>query len=100
MPRIVELRGDPDLLARHSRSAHALAHLGLVAVGKGRVDVPVAGIQRGLDSDARLVLGRLPGTQADGGYLVSRWEGISLAIEATVSAQTAQETSPQRRLPT
>lgn len=44
VPGVVELRGDPDLLARHPRSAHALTHLGLVAVGKCRVNVPVAGI--------------------------------------------------------
>ena len=42
VPRVVQLRRHPDLLPRHPRRPDPVAHLVLVAVGQGRVDVAVA----------------------------------------------------------
>ena len=83
VPGVVELGGDPDLLAGHPGSPHALTHLGLVAVGIGCVDVPVAGLERVLDGLGRLAFGRLPCAQADGRDLVPRGEGVGLTVPGT-----------------
>lgn len=42
MPGVVELGGDPDLLARNTRVPNTLAYLRLVAVRKSTVDSPSA----------------------------------------------------------
>lgn len=42
VPRVVQLRRHPDLLPRHPRRPDPVAHLVLVAVGQGRVDVAIA----------------------------------------------------------
>ena len=85
VPRVVELGGQPDLVARHARRLDALADLLLVAVGKGGVDVAVAGAQRVLDGFGDFVGARLPGAQADGGDLVPCVEGVGFAGRALVS---------------
>lgn len=78
VPGVVELGGDPDLLAGHARVADAITNLSLVAVGKGSVDVTVA-LQKGvLDSLADLIGLRLPGAQTDGGDLVAGVESVGL----------------------
>jgi hypothetical protein len=54
VPWVVELGGDPDLLAGNARVLDTLTNLLLVAVGKSCVDVAVAGLKRSLDSFADL----------------------------------------------
>jgi hypothetical protein len=54
VPWVVELGGDPDLLAGNARVLDTLTNLLLVAVGKSRVDVAVARLQCCLDSFTNL----------------------------------------------
>lgn len=54
---VVELGREPDLRPRDARVDDALADLGLVAVGGGRVDVTVAGLQGGCGESAGSVGG-------------------------------------------
>jgi hypothetical protein len=54
VPWVVELSGDPDLLAGNARVLDALTNLLLVAVGKSGVDVTVTSLERSLDSFADL----------------------------------------------
>lgn len=42
VPGVVQLGGEPDLVAGHTGIADACANLGLVAVGQSRVNVAVA----------------------------------------------------------
>jgi hypothetical protein len=79
VPRVVQLGGQPDVLARHARRADALADLLLVAVGKGRVDVPVAGPQSGLNGPADLTGLGLPCPEANSRDLGARVELEGLA---------------------
>lgn len=85
VPWVIKLRGHPDLDAGQSvfrclkqpfrRDAHllardtgvldALADLMLIAIGKGSVNVPVAGVQSCLDGFANLVGLGLPGAETD-----------------------------------
>lgn len=60
VPRIVELGGDPNLLARHARVFDALTNLLLVAISQSSVDVAVASLEGSLDSAADLAGLRLP----------------------------------------
>lgn len=80
MPGVVELGGQPDLLAGHARGLDALPDLLLIAVGKGGVDVAVARAQSVLNGDGDLVGLALPCTQANGGDLSPGVEGESTAI--------------------
>lgn len=88
---VEELGGEPDLVARHARRLDAGADLGLVAVGRGRVDVAVTGLERGLDSRLHLVRLRLPGAEADGGDLVARVEGKSVTRPVRTGRERAGE---------
>lgn len=80
VPGVVELGGQEDVLAWHARGLEAVADLLLVAVGKGRVDVAIPGLQRGLDGRLDGVRRGLPGPQADGGDLGTRVEGVGLSV--------------------
>lgn len=71
VPGVVQLGGDPDLLSGHTRLLDALTDLALVAVGKGGIDVAVAGLERSLDGLLDLVGLGLPGSEADGRDLVT-----------------------------
>lgn len=84
VPGVVQLGGDPDLVAWHTRVLDAGADLGLVAVGQGRVDVSVALEQGILDSLADLIGLGLPGAEANGGDLVTGVEGVGLPIDRDV----------------
>ncbi len=53
--RVVQLGGDPDLVARDARGLDALADFLFVAVGGGGVDVAVAGAQSSLDGPGDLI---------------------------------------------
>lgn len=78
VPRVIELSGDPDLVAGNTGIANARTNLGLVAIGQGCVDVTVALQQGVLDRLADLIGLGLPGSQADGGDLVTGVEGVGL----------------------
>lgn len=101
VPGVVELGGNPDLLTRNTGVTDTLTNLGLVAVCQStitlsihapvyrrlsrymcnsRVDVAVAPQQSVLDGLADLVGLGLPGTQTDGGDLVTRFESVGLPI--------------------
>lgn len=84
VPGVVQLGGNPDLLAGDAGVLDALANLGLVAVGEGGVDVPVALEQGVLDGLTDFVGLGLPGAQADGGDLVARVEGVGLPVDVLV----------------
>ena len=72
---VVSVVADPDLglqedlRAVQAGAVHRLADLALVAVGRGGVDVPVPGVERGADGVAGLVGGRLEDAEAEGGHL-------------------------------
>lgn len=81
VPGVVELSGEPDLLAGHARVLNTGTNLSLVAVSKGSVDVTVTLQQGILDSDPDLIGLGLPGTQANGGDLVTGVKGVSLPLK-------------------
>src|SRR4029450_13558035 len=59
------LGGQKDLVARHARSAYALPYIGLVAVHRGRIDVPIADPQRLAHHAGGGVASELPGAEPD-----------------------------------
>lgn len=75
VPGVVELGGEPNLLTGDARGNDAVANLFLILVGKSGINVAVAVLEGGLDSELDLVGGGLPGSQADGGDLGTRVEG-------------------------
>jgi len=72
---VVSVVADPDLglkddlRALHVRAVDGLADLALVAVGRGGVDVPVAGTECAADGIPGFVGGRLEDPEAEGRYL-------------------------------
>src|SRR6185437_16714863 len=60
-----QLGGDEDVLARHPAVGDGPADLALVLVYRGRVDVPVADLERGADRLVGLLTGDLPGAEAE-----------------------------------
>lgn len=78
VPWVVQLGGDPDLIAGHAGILDSSANLGLVAVGQSSVDVAVASEQSILDSHADFVGLRLPGSKANGRNLSARVKGEGL----------------------
>jgi hypothetical protein len=78
VPRVVELGGDPDLLARYAGVLDALADLVLVAICKRSVDVSVTCLQSRLDGFADLVGFGLPRSQTNRRDLRSSVERESL----------------------
>ena len=60
-----ELRRHEDLLARDSRARHRASDTLLVAVGGGRVDVPIADLERLLDYLLCVVWRNLEDTEAE-----------------------------------
>ena len=81
VPGVVELGGDPDLVAGNTRVADAGTDFGLVAVGQSGVDVTVTLQQRILDRLPDLIGLGLPGAQADGGDFVTRVESVGFPID-------------------
>jgi hypothetical protein len=74
---VVELGGQPDLLAGNARGLDACANVLLIAVGGSGVNVLVAGLEGGLHGVSDLIGGRLPGAEADSGDLCAGVEGES-----------------------
>src|SRR5690606_2034907 len=72
---VAQLGGDEDLLAGQAHRAQRGSHPLLVAVGRGRVDVAVAGLQRRLDVALRLLRRDLEDAVADLRDLHSAREG-------------------------
>lgn len=72
---VVELGGQPNLVAGHARGLDALADFLLVAVGGGSVNVTVAGLEGSLDGGTDLSGLGLPCSETDGGDLVAGVEG-------------------------
>ena len=72
---VVELGGQPDLVAGNARGLDALAYFFLVAVGGGSVNVTVAGLEGGLNGGTDLSGLGLPCSETDGGDLVAGVEG-------------------------
>jgi len=60
VPWVIELGGDPDLLARYTRVLDALTNLLLVSICKSGINVPVAGLNSRFDSFANLARLALP----------------------------------------
>jgi hypothetical protein len=80
VPWVVELGGDPDLLAGNTRVLDTLANLLLVAVGKSCIDVAVAGLERSLDGFANFTRLRLPSSEADRGDLCAGVELQAVSV--------------------
>lgn len=78
VPWVVELGGQPDVFAGHTRVLDALANLGLISICKSSIDVAVARLQSMLDCSANFAGGGLPGAETDGGDLVPSVEGEGL----------------------
>ena len=81
VPGVVELGGDPDLLAGNTGVLDTGTDLGLVAVGKSSVNVTITLQQGVLDSHADLIGLGLPSSQANGRDLVTSVEGVSLPVK-------------------
>ncbi len=76
---VPQLGGDEELVAGDPRALHALPHTGLVAIGRGGVDGPVAGLQRRRHGVGGGVGRALPDPQANLGHgaaIVERQEGL------------------------
>lgn len=84
VPGVVQLGGDPDLVAGNAGVLDALADLMFVAIGESSVDVAVALQQGVLDGLAHFIGLGLPGAQADGGDLVARVEGVGLPMRRSL----------------
>ena len=78
-----ELGGDPQVLAGHltvaNRVAERLANLGLVAVERGAVDMPVADPDGLPHRRVDLAGVRLPGSEPEEGHRVAVGEMVRLA---------------------
>ena len=87
---VVSVVADPDLgLQEHLERSRLgavdrLADLALVAVGRGGVDVPVPGVERGADGVAGLVGGRLEDAEAEGGHLRRRCSVSRIGVVVAV----------------
>ena len=79
MPWVVEFGGQPDLGPGHARCLDAVTDLLLVSVGECGVDVSVTCPEGCLDGVLDLVGLRLPCSEAQGGDLGTRVEGVGLA---------------------
>ncbi len=90
---VPELGGDEDVLARNRGARERAAHTLLVSVGRGGVDVPVAGlVDRESDGVLGLVVGGLPYSQAelrDGGSGIQRDIGSRHAFEANGNSRVS-----------
>lgn len=73
---VVELRREPDLVARNARVLDALADCFLISVGRCRVQVAVSSLQSSFNSLCNFAGLGLPGTQSNGGDFVSRVKGV------------------------
>lgn len=81
VPGVVQLGGEPDLVAGDARVLDTGTNLGLVAVGEGGIDVTVAGEKGIPHGHANLIGLGLPCAQTDGGDLVAGVEGVGLPAE-------------------
>jgi hypothetical protein len=81
MPGVVQLGGEPDLLAGHAGILDTGTDFGLVAVSQRGVNVAVASQERIADSDTDLIRLGLPCSKTDGGDLVAGVKGVGLPIE-------------------
>lgn len=81
VPGVVQLGGEPDLVAGHAGVLDTGTDLGLVAVSQGSVNVAVAGEKGVLDGLADLIGLGLPCSQTDGGDLGAGVEGVSFPVE-------------------
>lgn len=78
VPGVVKLSGKPDLFAGNAGVANTSTNFGFVAVSQGCVNVAVTLQQGVLDGLANLIGLGLPGSQTDGGDLVTGVEGVRL----------------------
>src|SRR6185295_5908862 len=62
---IAQLGGDEDVLARQTEPRDGLTYLALIEVPCGRVDVSIAGFQRGRNRTLRVFRRRLPNAKSD-----------------------------------
>jgi hypothetical protein len=81
---------DEDLFARDAGVAQGLADLGLVAVGGGGVDVPVAEFERGLHGGDGLLGRGLEDAESEGGHLDAVVEGEGLHHRDLSSRETPE----------
>ncbi len=77
---VVELGGEPDLVASNARVLDALAYFFLVTVRGGRVYVTVSSSKSRLNSLGNLVRLRLPRSQPNRGNLVTRVERVGTSV--------------------
>lgn len=79
VPWVIELGGQPDLLARDAAVLDAAPYFGLVAVGQRRVDVAVSFAERDLDRLLYFVGLGLPRPESESWDLGSRVESECLS---------------------
>lgn len=80
VPGVVQLGGEPDLIAGHAGILDTGTDLGLVAISQSSVNVAVAGEKSVLHSLTDLVRLGLPCSQTDGGDLSAGVEGVGLSV--------------------
>lgn len=81
VPGVVQLGGEPDLVAGHTGVLDTGTNLGLVAVGQSSVNVAVTGEKGVSHGNADLIGLGLPCSQTDGGDLGTGVKGVSFPIE-------------------
>lgn len=81
VPGVVQLGGEPDLLAGHAGVLDTRTDLGLVAVSQSSVNVAVTGEKSVPHGHADLIRLGLPCSQTDGGDLSTGVEGVGLPVE-------------------
>lgn len=81
VPGVVQLGGDPDLVAGHTGVLNTGTNLGLVAVSQSSVNVAVPGEKGVSHSNADLIRLGLPCSQTDSRDLVTGVKGVGLPVE-------------------
>lgn len=79
VPWVIQLRCQPELVARYTGGFDAGANFLLVLVREGCVDVAVSGAEGVLDGFGDFVGLGLPCSETDGGDFVARVEGVGFA---------------------
>lgn len=81
VPGVVQLGGEPDLLAGHAGVLDTGTNLGLVAISQSSINVAVTGEKGVSHGNADLIGLGLPCSQTDGGDLGTGVEGVGLPAD-------------------
>jgi len=94
MPGVVQLGSQPYLVPRNSGFLDSFADFGLIAIGKGGINVAVAYLKSMLDSFSDDIGRALPGSEADGGDLIAGVEGKGFSDFKSARGRVRRSTHP------